>query len=141
MEGNIAELGVDINHTWEFRNGDLVLVSNEENIVQSIMNRLNCEYDSLDDYYFEYGTLLSSFLGFDRSDETLEFIKIEIEATLEQDPRMNNFEVELSYGKTGEVNIYIHIWFDEDSDLNLSLTISEEGNVILNEEGESFGDE
>lgn len=141
MEGNLAELGVDINHKWEFRNGDLVLVSNEENIVQSIMNRLNCEYDSLDDYYFEYGTLLSSFLGFDRSDETLEFIKIEIEATLEQDPRMNNFEVELSYGKTGEVNIYIHIWFDEDSDLNLSLTISEEGNVILNEEGESFGDE
>ena len=103
LEDNITELGVDINSNWDFRNGDLILVDNKENIVQSIINRLNCEYDSLDTFYYEYGSLISNFFGFRNSKETLEFIKIEIESTLQQDPRLNNFDVETEYLNNGVV--------------------------------------
>lgn len=134
LEDNISELGTDITHDWSFSDGDLVLVDNEANVVQSILNRLNCEYDSMDTYYFEYGTDLSSFLGFKRENETLEFIKIEVEATLEQDPRLADFEVEAEYGNQGEVNLHIHIDFNEDSDLTVSLVINEEGTVSISDE-------
>lgn len=134
MEDNIVELGTDINHSWKFEDGDLQLVDNETNLIQSIVNRLNCEYDSLDGYYYEYGTSLSSFLGFKSSEGSLEFIKIEVSDTLEQDPRINEFEVEADYNDYNEVSLHIHIIFNEDSDLSLSLIINEEGNVLLEEE-------
>ena len=141
LEEDITELGTDIISTWEFKDGDLVLVNNDTNLVQSIVNRLNCEYDSLDAFYYEYGTSLSSFLGFKASNETLEFIKIEINETLQQDPRINEFDVEAEYNDKNEVLLYISILFNEDSELELSLVISEDGTVIINEEGGNFGSE
>lgn len=140
LDKDITELGTDFNSLWEFKDGDLVLIDNDTNLVQSIVSRLNCEYDSLDDYYYEYGTDLSSFLGFKSSNETLEFIKIEVTETLQQDPRINSFEVATEYDKDKNVIIHIHIFFDEDSDLSVSLVLNEEGNVALLNEVVNIGE-
>ena len=51
---DIVELGVDLSSNWKFKDGDLVLVENKENLIQSILNRLNCDYDCLDLFYYEY---------------------------------------------------------------------------------------
>ena len=141
LEENITELGTDIKSDWKFANGDLVLVDNDANLTQAILNRLNCEYDSLDTYYFEYGTDLSSFLGFKREEATLEFIKIEVEATLEQDPRLPDFDIEAEYGDKGEVLLHILINFNEDSDLSISLVINEDGTVSITDESLSYDEE
>ena len=131
IEDNIVELGVDVNTNWEFVNGDLLLVDNETNIMQSIINRLNCEYDALDNYYFEYGSDIKQFLGFKSSNETLEFIKIEVENTLEQDPRLNDFTVETRYDEEDNVLLNLNIKFSDDSDLSMSLVIDEVEGVVL----------
>ena len=60
---NISELGVDINSSWNFKNGDVVLVKYEDNIEQSIINRLSCKLDALDIFYDYYGSNLDEFLG------------------------------------------------------------------------------
>lgn len=134
IEDNIVELGVDVNTDWSFVDGDLVLVDNADNMVQSIINRLNCGYDELDLYYFEYGSDISKFLGFKSSDEALEFIKIEVENTLEQDPRLNDFTVETSYNNDGDVCLALSIKFSDESDLSLSLVINEVDGVVLAED-------
>ena len=56
----VVELGTDLNSNWQFKDGDLQLVENNNNLVQSILNRLNCDYDSLDLFYYDYGSVLSS---------------------------------------------------------------------------------
>lgn len=131
LKEDITELGTDFNSSWEFQEGDLVLVKNDTNLIQSIVNRLNCEYDSLDNYYYEYGTNLSSFLGFKASKETLEFIKIEVTETLNQDPRINEFEVATEYDKENNVAIHLNIIFGEESELTLSLVLNEDGTVVV----------
>ena len=121
----IIELGADLNRNWEFKDGDLLLVENKDNLVQSILNRLNSDYDSLDLFYYDYGSVLSNFLGWKHNDETLEFIRLEIEDTLEQEPRLNDFSVGVSYNETGKILIELYIVFNDETDLNLSLVIGE----------------
>ena len=130
----IVELGVDLNNNWQFKDGDLVLVENKNNLIQSILNRLNCDYDGLDLFYYEYGSVLSSFLGWKKSDETLEFIRLEVESTLEQEPRLTEFYVEVSYNKVGKIVIDLFISFDDESDFELSLVLEKGGEIVASGE-------
>jgi len=131
---DIVELGTDLNCNWEFKDGDLQLVDNRANIKQSILNRLNCDYDSLDLFYYEYGSVLSNFLGWKHDDETLEFIRLEIEDTLNQEPRLTDFDVEVSYDKIGKVLIDLYIVFNDDSDFSLSLVLEKGGEIVADGE-------
>lgn len=124
-------IGTDINQDWNISNGDFVLVSDEENLIQSIRNRLNCTLDYLDYFYLEYGSVLKSFLGFKAEDKALEFIRIEIINSLNQDPRLEDFDVDCSYNGNGEISVGIIVYFDDDSDLSMSLVITEEGSVDI----------
>lgn len=130
----VVELGTDLNSNWQFKDGDLQLVENNNNLVQSILNRLNCDYDSLDLFYYDYGSVLSSFLGWKHSDETLEFIRLEVESTLEQEPRLSDFTVEVSYNKVGKVLIDLYIVFDDETDFTLSLVLEKGGEIIASGE-------
>lgn len=132
--GNIIELGTDFKSEWAFKDGDLVLVENKDNLIQSILNRLNCDYDSLDLFYYDYGSVLSKFLGWKKSDETLEFIRLEVESVLEQEPRLSDFNVNVSYNKVGKVLIDVYILFDEDSDFSLSLVLEKGGEIVASDE-------
>ena len=131
---NIVELGVDLNSNWDFKDGDLVLVENKDNLVQSILNRLNSEYDSLDLFYYDYGSVLSNFLGWKHNDETLEFIRLEIEDTLGQEPRLSDFNVEVSYNKIGKILIELYIVFTDETDLSLSLVLEKDGEIVADRE-------
>lgn len=130
----IVELGTDLNSKWEFKDGDLILVENKDNLVQSILNRLNSEYDGLDLFYYDYGSVLSSFLGWKHNDETLEFIRLEIEDTLEQEPRLSDFNVGVSYNQNGKVLIDLYIVFDDESDFTLSLVLEKDGEIVADRE-------
>lgn len=132
--GEIVELGTDLNCNWEFKDGDLQLVENKDNLIQSILNRLNCNYDGLDLFYYEYGSVISSFLGWKHDDETLEFIRLEVESTLEQEPRLNNFNVEVSYNKVGKVLIELYFLFDDETDFSLSLVLEKGGEIVASGE-------
>ena len=131
---NIVELGVDLNSIWDFKDGDLVLVENKDNLAQSILNRLNCNYDSVDLFYYEYGSVLANLLGWKHNDETLEFIRLEIEDTLNQEPRLNDFTVEVSYNNVGKVLIELYVVFDDETDFSLSLVLEKEGEVVADRE-------
>lgn len=124
MSVEIVDIGTDINSSWSFKNGDLVLSSYTENIIQSIYKRLNTNFDSLYLYYSEYGSFLQHFFGWKKTSETLGFIKNEIINTLEQDPRLQNIDVEVSFGENGVVNGNIYIVFNEDTDLSLSMVLN-----------------
>ncbi|WP_407415818.1 hypothetical protein [Methanobrevibacter sp.] len=130
---SIYELGTDIRSDWSFNNlnGDLELTSNEDNIVQSIVNRLNTRLGFLELYYSNYGSELYSFMG-ELIDETLlKFVKIEVESTLKQDPRLQDATVEISYTGDGKIKLEIDNTYNEDSDLSLSLVLNETGEVTV----------
>ena len=122
---DIVELGTDISSTWEFIKGDLVLVNHTDNMRQAIKNRLSCPLDYLD--YDNYGSDIHSFLGGRKNDTVLDFLKIEIETRLIQDPRIQDFEVTTYLKEDENVGIDIDVNFDEDMDLSMSLVLNNEG--------------
>lgn len=122
---DIVELGTDISSTGEFRKGDLVLVNHTDNMRQAIKNRLSCPLDYLD--YDDYGSDIHSFLGGRKNDIVLDFLRIEIETRLIQDPRLQDFEVTTYIKEDGNIGIDIDVNFDEDMDLSMSLVLNNEG--------------
>jgi len=130
------DIGVDINSSWAFNEeGDLELISDEKNMVQSIRNRLTCWLGSMDLYYLEYGSILSNFLGWKHRNETLEFIKLEVEKTLRQDPRMPEYTLEVAYDDSGRVIIELLLHYT-DADYPLSLVITKDGSINILDENE-----
>lgn len=122
---DIVELGTDISSTWEFIKGDLVLVNHTDNMRQAIKNRLSCPLDYLD--YDNYGSDIHSFLGGRKNDIVLDFLRIEIETRLIQDPRIQDFEVTTYIKEDENIGIDIEVNFDEDMDLSMSLVLNNEG--------------
>ena len=123
LDMEITEFGTDIKNTWTFTDqGDLELVTNDDNILQAILNRLNTRLDELDLYYDEYGSLLQNLLGYPSNDETLEFIRIEIETSLQNEPRLTDFEVTVTKQDKDKINIDLAIWYNgEELEYNLVI--------------------
>ena len=117
------EYGVDLNSNFDFKDGDLTLSEYDDNLIQSIKNRLNTDYDCLDIFYEDYGSVLSQFLGWRRNDETLSFIRLELEDCLGKDPRITDYELELDYNDNGNVVIQFTITGETDLSFNLVLGI------------------
>ena len=113
---------------WSFNSdGDLVLIKSVENIEQAIVNRLNCDLNSLDLYYENYGSILLSFLGWKQSEKTLEFIKLEIENRILQDTRLTGCNSTIQYVGDGAIKIDMEVEVDNEYVQELSLQISENG--------------
>ena len=93
--------GVDISREWNFQDGDLILVSDEENVKQSIINRLNTLQGELAHIYNDYGSILQTFLGWRRVETTLAFIKLEVEKQLEAESRITGYTVDVSFAAEG----------------------------------------
>ena len=111
MEDEVAyELGVDLNSTLTFSNGDINLTTYEDNLIQGVMNRLNTDLDELDLFYDEYGSILTRFLGWKANDETLGFIEAEIENTLENEPRLESSDATCTYNGEGQVMIQLNLY-------------------------------
>ena len=125
----IAELGTDIDSSWSFKDGDLNLVKNNKNLVQATRNRLNNVLDSLDDFYMSYGSILWRFMGWKSNDITLKFMNIAIQNCLNQDPRLSDYTLDLSYGDENTVNIDITVYFDDESEIDMNYILSTDGVV------------
>ena len=127
----LDKIGADIASSWTFNeHGDLDLASDEENITQAITNRLSTWLNDFDLYYLEYGSVFTSYLGWRKNEETLRFMQLELENTLKQDPRLQDFDIELEFNEQGGVNVYLTINF-EDTDMSLSLVVSEDGSINI----------
>ena len=125
----ISELGTDINSNWSFTDGDLNLISDKENLIQATRNRLNNVLDSLDDFYLNYGSILWRFIGWKSNDMTLKFMEIELENCLNQDPRLTDYTLDLSYGASDTVNINIFVVFDDETEFDMNYILSTDGVV------------
>ena len=119
--------GTDINRKWEFTNGDIETVSESVNLGQAIVNRLNAGLDTYDLFYSKYGGILLEHLGDLNHPNIHEYIRIEIESILEQEPRIQ--EVECTVDKTGTSSV----------EINLKVTVLgsdtvDEFNLVINED-------
>ena len=133
----LNDLGCDIDSQWTFNEkNDLLLTDGEDNLIQAINNRLNTFYDRLDLMYDDYGSFLHSYLGWKANDETLEFMKLEVETTLEQDPRIVEPVIEVNYTEEGEVIITLDMQLTEDDELEMNLLLDDEGVTTLDEDVE-----
>lgn len=117
----VYSYGVDVASNMEFVDGDLQLAEYEDNIVQAVANRLNTVTDSLDLFYEDYGSLFLQFLGWKRNETTLRFMKLELDRTLSEDPRISSFTTELEYDRQGRVKVQIVLDDFEETTVNLVL--------------------
>jgi len=83
-------MGVDVNRSWDFKNGDVTLVNKDNNIRQSIFNRISCKLGSLSWFYTKYGSNIDEYLGELNNNNIHEYIRLELLETLKQDPRFRN---------------------------------------------------
>lgn len=101
----VYDFGVEVHSDWNFIDGDLKLVSYDDNLCQAIRNRLNTSLDELDLFYDDYGSVLSGFLGWKANDETLSFIKLEVDNCLKNDFRLVNCSSNINYKSNGVLEI------------------------------------
>ena len=121
------ELGVDINSQYNFKNGDLMLIAYDDNLIQAIVNQLNTELNELDLFYEEYGSVILHFLGWKANDETLEFIKSELETVLKSEERLSSWEYELKYLGKGKLKIDLILYLNPNYSISTTLEITEDG--------------
>lgn len=99
------DFGTDL--CWNSTVDKLETVTGDDNLTQSIRNRLSTTYDELGWIYEDYGCNYRDYLGLKTDDESLEFIKNSIQQSLEEDDRIGEFELDVSYQGDGKVNCVI----------------------------------
>ena len=129
MDEIINELGTDIHSSWNFKDGDLTLITNDDNLVQATRNRLHTRLDSLEYFYAEYGSVLHRIHGWRKNETTLKFMEIALKDTLEQDPRYANFELKLELQSDKRVKVSVHVIYDDDTELDMDYILNTDGTV------------
>ena len=136
--------GADVNKSWSFTNGDIDMVDDSINLGQAIVNRLNAGLETYDIFYAKYGGVLLEHLGDLNHPHIHEYMRIEIESILEQEPRIQNLEctvnktdsnsiecnLKVSVVGSDEVNEY-NMVISDDSYIELTGTTSEINEVRL----------
>lgn len=126
----MVDIGTDIKSDWTFTDGDLNIISDEGNLKQSILNRFSVYDGTFKFFYAEYGSVLSNYFGFRKDETTLEFMKIELERVLLQDPRIQGFDLDLSYVEDGvRVELTINL-----SDADVELNFVTDGATFIEED-------
>ena len=134
-------LGVDINSSGEFINGDIALASYDDNLRQAIVNRLNTELNELDWFYYDYGSILTGFLGWKATDTTLGFIKSEITKVLSEEVRLTGFSVNVEYTGDGKVRIDLQLHPSTATIIPMSLVLTTTGVVEIETDEINIGEE
>ena len=126
--------GTDIDSTWSFVDGDLELSKDNGNIGQAIQNRLMTDDDQYTQFYIQYGGRLYEHLG-DLNHSTIhEYIRIEIEHILEQEPRIQEI-MECTVNKTSNREVECNLKIKpvgSDEVIPLNLVINDDGGVFIN---------
>ena len=131
MDEVLYELGVDINSSFSFHDGDIQVAKYDENLVQAIANRLNTDLNELDLFYEEYGSVILGFLGWKGNDETISVIEAELETILKSEKRLMNWEYNVEYTGNGKVTIDLVLYPNLSYSINTTITLSEEGVEVV----------
>lgn len=133
MDEVLYELGVDIHSDFDFTDGDINLARYDENLVQSVANRLQVDLDELDLFYEDYGSIMLSFLGWRGNEETIGFIKSELETVLQADDRIIGWNYEISYTGNGVLRIDLKLNPNPSYTIEATLNITTEGVTVEDE--------
>lgn len=125
------ELGVDFNSNFCFEDGDLVLIKYDDNLVQSICNRLNTDLNELSLFYRNYGSIILSFLGWKANNETLSFIKSELETVLQSETRLTAWNYDVEYTGNGTIKIDLTVYVNSEESINAILSIGNNGVEVI----------
>ena len=119
--------GTDIKNSFSFSNGDLELVSGTSNLAQSIINRLNTDKGFYDWCYTNYGGDLFSIFGMKNNQNSLEYLRIEIESILSQDPRIREVNANCSKEDSKTVGVELKVLtIGSDEIVTLNLVIQDD---------------
>lgn len=125
----LTDFGTDINADWGLTSdGDLQIISNTGNLNQAITNRLTCGLDNLDLFYDGYGCNLSQFLGWRKTEQTLQFIKLELMKRLGSEERILGYSLNVEYTETG-VRVDMELTLNDDYTHTLNLEFNNEGGL------------
>lgn len=127
----LYELGVDINSSLDFQDGDLNLSSYDNNLVQAVANRLNTDLNELDLFYEEYGSVLLHFLGWKGTDETISYIGAELDNVLQNEERLENWEHTIEYTGNGKIKINLTLYPNQSYSIDTTLEINENGVEVV----------
>lgn len=128
-------LGTDIKDTWSFIDGDLEIVTDIENLEQACTNRLNTNKEFYQWCYDNYGGDLFKVIGMVNNEHALEYLRIEIESILMQDPRIR--EVQVNCYKQDPISIYADVdilTINSKEMVTINLVINDDYIVKINEE-------
>lgn len=143
MDGDsLPEWGTDLGSSFTFENGDLVIAEGKDNLIQSVMNRLNTDLDELDLIYeSEYGSVLKDFFGWKASEETLSYIQSEIDIVLMKEPRLISHEITVYYDGNGVVRIELIMVTSTEDIVETNFILGNDGVIEIETDEEDSGDE
>ena len=128
--------GNDIDRSWSFVDGDLKIVKNQINLGQAILNRLQTDSGTYDIFYNNYGGNLFEQFGELNHPTIHEYIRIEVESILQQEPRIRNVECTVNKTYSNGVNINLKLTpITEDETITLNLVINEDSSIQITEIG------
>ena len=126
--------GTDIKNDFNFDDGDLELVNGADNLGQAIINRLNIYKGFYDSFYTNYGGDLQKIYGMQNNSNALEYLRIEIESILQQDPRIKEITCECTKEAPQIVNVELEILpIIKNEIVTLNLVIQDNLIVLIDE--------
>ena len=129
----MINLGTDITSDWNFTNGDIDLVSGYPNVKQAIINRLNTDTDFYNIFYPKYGGNLFEHMGELNHPTIHEYIRIEVESIVKQDPRISNVNATVTKNGSSSVNCELNVvFYDNISSDKINLVIDANTGVSIN---------
>ena len=129
----VINLGTDITSDWNFTNGDIDLVSGYPNVKQAIINRLNTDADFYNIFYPKYGGNLFEQMGELNHPTIHEYIRIEVESIVKQDPRISNVNATVTKNGSSSVDCELNVvFYDNTSSDKINLVIDANTGVSIN---------
>lgn len=126
-------LGTDLKN-FEIEDGDLLLVSESDNLAQACINRLSTPSNFYDWMYVNYGGGLNSIFGMKNNSNSLEYLRIEIEHILQQDPRIKSISATCTKEMPNEVDVELDILtIGSNEIISMNLIITDDLKVKLND--------
>lgn len=126
-------LGTDFKN-FEIEDGDLLLVSENDNLAQACINRLSSPPNFYNWAYENYGGDLNSIFGMENNSKSLEYLRIEIEHILQQDPRIKSISATCTKEVSNEVNVELDILtIGNEEIISMNLIITDDLKVKLND--------
>ena len=125
--------GTDINMDFSFKDGDINLVNGTKNLAQAICNRLNSNLQTYEIFYARYGGNLLEWLGEINNTNIQEYLKIEIESILGQEPRITSVEATVTKETSNTLLVDLKVLpVASDEIITLNLIIQEDLWVQIN---------